>query len=174
MSALYSPQLSVVRLRPCDPVPYDLLLLADETREAVDRYIHDCSVHVAHLQGQDGPVAVFAMKPDGDHAMELMNIAVDEVLRGLGIGTLLLEHVREVVKEEGRSVLRVGCADAGFGQYRFYVRNGFRVAGIRKDFYVKNYPMPIIENGIQLRDMLVLEMGVEQTRSCESTPTFGT
>lgn len=160
MSALYSPRPTIARTGPANPIPYELLLQADETREAIDRYIHGSLVYTAHLPEQAGPVGVFALWPDGAHAMELMNIAVDEVLRGLGIGSLLLEHVCQVVREQGRSILRVGCADAGFGQYRFYIRNGFRVTGVRKDFYLLNYPAPILENGVRLRDMLVLEMDV--------------
>lgn len=160
MSALYSPRLTVSRVAPGEPLPYDLLLQADETRAAVDRYIHDSLVYMGHLHGQEGPVAAFAMRRDGERVFEIMNIAVEGILRGLGLGTLLMDHVLEVAKEQGATLLRVGCADAGFGQFRFYLRNGFRVVGIRKDFYVNNYAAPIMENGVQLRDMLVLEMAV--------------
>ena len=38
----------------------------------------------------------------------------------------------------------------------FYQRYGFRVTSIDHDFFVKNYPEPIFENGIQLFDMSLI------------------
>lgn len=54
------------------------------------------------------------------------------------------------------SKLIVGTADSGIDQIRFYERNGFMKFGLRKNFFIENYELPIIENGIQLKDMILL------------------
>ena len=43
-------------------------------------------------------------------------------------------------------------------QLAFYQRHGFCVTSIDHDFFVKNYPEPIFEDGIQLVDMLRLSL----------------
>jgi aminoglycoside 6'-N-acetyltransferase I len=51
----------------------------------------------------------------------------------------------------------VGTADCGLAQIRFYERNGFVKYAIRKDFFIKNYELPIYENGQLLKDMIMLK-----------------
>jgi ribosomal protein S18 acetylase RimI-like enzyme len=38
-----------------------------------------------------------------------------------------------------------------------YEKAGFKKYAIKKDFYLRLYPDPIIENGVQLRDMVMLK-----------------
>jgi ribosomal protein S18 acetylase RimI-like enzyme len=42
-------------------------------------------------------------------------------------------------------------------QLALYQKVGFKKIGVRKSFYVENYPEPIFEKGVQLRDMIVLK-----------------
>ena len=51
----------------------------------------------------------------------------------------------------------MGTGTFGY-QLAFYQRQGFRATGIDRDFFVKNYPEPIFEDGIQLFDMLRLTL----------------
>jgi hypothetical protein len=64
----------------------------------------------------------------------------------------------ERVKESGAKQLVVGTGTFGY-QLTFYQRQGFRVESINKDFFLENYTEPVIENGIQHKDMfrLILE-----------------
>jgi len=39
----------------------------------------------------------------------------------------------------------------------FYLKQGFVKYGVKKDFFVQNYPQPIYDHGIQLRDMVMLK-----------------
>lgn len=86
-----------------------------------------------------------------------MNIAVSPAVQQHGVGTQLLGYVIEKVKESGAHRLEVGTGTFGY-QLTFYQRQGFRVDYIDKDFFLKNYPEPIIENGIQHKDMLRLSL----------------
>ena len=51
----------------------------------------------------------------------------------------------------------VGTGDCGISQINFYEKNGFRKYDIRKNFFIDNFEKPIFENGIQLKDMILLK-----------------
>ena len=58
--------------------------------------------------------------------------------------------------------LIVGTADVGYKQIGFYEQNGFKVFDKRKNFFIENYPYPIIENGKPLKNMIVLKYDLLQ------------
>jgi ribosomal protein S18 acetylase RimI-like enzyme len=136
-------------------IQYELLLLADETREAIDAYIFKSDVHILNDNIRD--IAVMALYKNNDTELEVKNMAVISDFRGQGIGSILLDKAKEIAKQNHFSSLLVGTSDTGFQQIRFYEKNGFIKKEIRKDFFIQNYPTPIFENGIQMRDMIVLE-----------------
>ncbi|MCS4305058.1 MULTISPECIES: N-acetyltransferase [Chryseobacterium] len=135
-------------------IPYELLLLADETTEAIDQYIFKCDVYLLHDGTQN--IAVMALYQNSDTELEIKNIAVIESYRSKGIGSILINKAKEIAIDNHYEILSVGTSDTGFQQIRFYERNGFIKTGIRKDFFIKNYPSPIYENGLQMRDMIIL------------------
>ncbi|WP_331435775.1 hypothetical protein [Photobacterium gaetbulicola] len=51
----------------------------------------------------------------------------------------------------------MGTGTFGY-QLAFYQREGFRVVGIDKDFFLDHYDEPVMENGIQHKDMLRLQL----------------
>ncbi|MBT2786426.1 GNAT family N-acetyltransferase [Halomonas sp. ISL-106] len=133
----------------------DLLLLADPSKEAVKKYLDQSRCFVAY--SKDMATGVCVVKPIAGGAQELMNIAVSPAIQQKGVGTRLLKHVIEKAKESGAQFLEVGTGTFGY-QLTFYQREGFRVKRIDKDFFLKNYQEPIIENGVQHRDMLRLAL----------------
>jgi hypothetical protein len=68
-----------------------------------------------------------------------------------------LKWVRDFFRSTGAQQLEVGTGTFGY-QLAFYQRQGFRVTSIDSDFFIKNYPEPIFEDGIQLFDMLRLTL----------------
>ncbi|PIF44587.1 acetyltransferase (GNAT) family protein [Chryseobacterium sp. 52] len=136
-------------------VPYELLLLADETVEAINTYISDCDIYLLNHQAQD--IAVIALHPNNTTELEIKNMAVTESFRNQGIGSILINKAKEIAKENDYATLIAGTSDTGFQQIRFYEKNGFIKKGMRKDFFIENYPSPIYENGLQMRDMIILE-----------------
>ncbi|MBV8326166.1 GNAT family N-acetyltransferase [Chryseobacterium sp.] len=134
--------------------PYGLLLLADETTEAIDQYIFKCDIYI--LQNGTENIAVMALYQNNDTELEIKNIAVIEGYRSKGIGSILIKKAKEIALGNHYKVLSVGTSDTGFQQIRFYEKNGFNKTGIRKDFFMENYPSPIYENGLQMRDMILL------------------
>jgi ribosomal protein S18 acetylase RimI-like enzyme len=142
---------------PIDPgseIPYKLLLLADETTEAIDQYIFNSDIYLLY-DGTEN-IAVMALYRNSDTELEIKNIAVIESYRSKGIGSILISKAKEIARENHYKTLSVGTSDTGFQQIRFYEKNGFMKTGIRKDFFIENYPSPIYENGLQMRDMVLL------------------
>jgi len=86
-----------------------------------------------------------------------MNIAVQPAHQKCGYGTVLLQWVIDFFRKAGARQIEVGTGTFGY-QLAFYQRHGFRVTAIDRDFFVKNYPEPIFECGIQLFDMLRLTL----------------
>lgn len=141
-------------VNPDSEIPYHLLLLADETREAVDQYIFNCEIYL--LQDGIENIAVMALYKNSDTELEIKNVAVIESYRSKGIGSILMDKAKEIAKENQYKTLTVGTSDTGFQQIRFYEKNGFIKNGILKNFFIENYPVPIYENGLQMRDMVIL------------------
>ncbi|MFN1217365.1 GNAT family N-acetyltransferase [Chryseobacterium kwangjuense] len=142
------------KLDPGSDIPYELLLLADETAAAIDRYIFDSVIYILNDGADD--IAVLALYPNSETELEIKNIAVTEKYRNQGIGSILINKSKEIALGSGYTILSVGTSDTGFQQIRFYEKNGFIKKGIRKDFFTENYPFPIYENGLQMRDMIIL------------------
>jgi ribosomal protein S18 acetylase RimI-like enzyme len=136
--------------------PYGLLLLADETIEAVHKYLFDSEVYIAELPDIEGLVGVFCLYKIDTATVELKNIAVADSCQGKGIGSSLIAKAIAIAEEEGYKEMIVGTADCGTKQIRFYEMNGFIKYGIRKNFFMDNYDAPIYENGVQLKDMIML------------------
>lgn len=137
-----------------DNYPYELLLLADETVEAINMYVHDSSVYVV-LNG-DEQIAVFCLYEVDKNIVEIKKIAVSEKYQHTGIGSKLISHIKEICKNK-YSTLIVGTADCGTAQIRFYERNGFQKYAVKENFFIDNYDVPIFENGHQLKDMVMFQ-----------------
>ncbi|WP_313093664.1 GNAT family N-acetyltransferase [Chryseobacterium flavum] len=141
-------------LNPDSEIPYHLLLLADETKEAIDQYIFKSDIYLLHNGIEN--IAVMALCKISETELEIKNVAVTESYRSKGIGSILMNKAKEIAKKGHYKTLTVGTSDTGFQQIRFYKKNGFIKTGIRKDFFTENYPLPIYENGLQMRDMVLL------------------
>ena len=140
---------------PAADAPMALLLLADPSEDKIRSYLSGSRCFVA----SSGEVVVGAcvVQPRASGAHEIMSIAVPTACQKSGYGTALLKWVIDFFRSAGAQQLEVGTGTFGY-QLAFYQRQGFRVTGIDHDFFVKNYPEPIYENGIPLLDMLRLTL----------------
>jgi len=133
----------------------ELLLLADPSEDKIRTYLSESRCFVA----SSGAVVVGAcvVQPRGTGNYEVMSIAVHPAYQKCGYGTALLKWVIDFFRISGARQLEVGTGTFGY-QLAFYQRHGFRVTSIDPGFFVKNYPEPIFENGVQLFDMLRLTL----------------
>ncbi|NLR91717.1 MULTISPECIES: GNAT family N-acetyltransferase [Flammeovirga] len=135
-------------------LPYDLLLLADETIDAINKYIHDSEIYTYELEGET--VGVYAYQLVGEDSIEIKNIAVSEKVQGEGIGQELLAHAIKNAKKRGFHYIFIGTANAAIKQLYVLQKMGFRFHEIRKNYYIEKYDQPMYEDGIQLNHQLVL------------------
>ncbi|RNA66600.1 GNAT family N-acetyltransferase [Alteribacter keqinensis] len=139
--------------------PMDLLLLADPSREKVERYLREGECRVAEVSGE--VIGVYVLVKTGAGRVELMNVAVKESEHGKGIGKKLILDAIDRAREAGLHTIEVGTGNSSIGQLALYQKCGFRIVGVEQDFFVKHYDEEIYENGIQCRDMVRLALEVQ-------------
>ena len=126
----------VRQLKQTENIPYDLLLIADETIEAIDKYIHASDIYIAESEGEK--IAVYALYRVSDEEVEIKNIAVLPHLQNQGIGRWLLKDAECKAKTGGYRYLLIATADGGILQLQLYQRCGFEMHEIRKNFIIEN------------------------------------
>lgn len=136
-------------------VPMDLLLEADPCRICIEQYIDNSVCYVA--ERAEKIIAVCILNHLHEKQIELFNMAVEPKFQAQGIGSALLSYVIEAMRAKGVNRIVLGTGSFGY-QLVFYQRLGFRVDGIIKNFFIEHYDMPIIEQGIQHKDMLRLAL----------------
>ena len=141
-------------LRSDDAAPWDLWLLADPSRDLVERYVNRGSSFVAELDGHIiGTSVLIETRPE---TAELVNLAVAEAYQGLGLGRRLVEHAMATARSWGFRTMEVGTGNSSLAQLGLYQQCGFRIVGVDLDFFTRHYPEPIYEHGLWCRDMIRL------------------
>lgn len=133
---------------------YDLLLLADPSRQMIEQYIHQSDVVTVYHTGQ--LVGLYVLFPVDAQLAEIRNLAVTPEFQGKGIGQKMLHHAIEYAQQKAFKKLIIGTGNSSVAQLYLYQKMGFRITDIKPDFFTTHYPNPIIENGVVCRDMLVL------------------
>jgi ribosomal protein S18 acetylase RimI-like enzyme len=138
-----------------EAMPYELLLLADPSKNMIDGYIHSSFVYIAKSDEQ--LVAVYALQEIDQNSAEIKNLAVAEALQGKGLGTYLLHHCISIARKKGYTHIIIGTGDTSSGQLHLYQKLGFEIFAIKENFFTNHYPEPIYENGIQCKHMILLQ-----------------
>ncbi len=63
-----------------EEIPYNLLLLADETIDAINRYINDSEIFI--FEKNNETIAIYVLQKISDDTIEIKNIAVDTNIKG--------------------------------------------------------------------------------------------
>ena len=130
----------------------DLLLLADEQENMVDRYLERGTMYVLE---DNGVKAECVVTDEGNGILELKNIAVEPAFQGKGYGKAMVDFLIRTYKEQF-TVLQVGTGDSP-STIPFYEACGFRRHHLVKNFFIDHYDHPIYEGGVQLVDMVYLQ-----------------
>ena len=130
-----------------------LLLLADEQEDMVDRYLECGTMYVLE---DDGVKAECVVTDEGNGILELKNLAVEPDFQGRGYGKALVEFL--IRTYAGQYVtMQVGTGDSP-STMPFYESCGFCRHHVVKNFFTDHYDHPIYECGVQLVDMVYLQM----------------
>ena len=97
---------------------------------------------------------------EGGGVLEIKNLAVVPDRQGRGHGREMIEYAARVYAQHF-TTLRVGTGESPL-TLPFYQKCGFEIAGRIKDFFTNNYDHPIIEGGVLLRDMVILEKEIKR------------
>lgn len=130
----------------------DLLLLADEQEDMIDRYLDKGKMYVLD---DNGIKCECVVTDEENGVLEIKNIATVPEYQGKGYAKTLINFL---VKEySGKySVLQVGTGDSPL-TVPFYENCGFVRSHIIPNFFTNNYDHPIFECGVQLVDMIYLQ-----------------
>ena len=129
----------------------DLLLLADEQEDMIDRYLDNGRMYVLN---DNGIKCECVVTDEGNGVLEIKNIATVPEYLGKGYAKALIDFL---VKEYGGeySILQVGTGDSPL-TVPFYEKCGFVRSHSIPNFFTDNYDHPIFECGVQLVDMVYL------------------
>ena len=130
----------------------DLLLLADEQEDMIDRYLSRGRMYILD---DDGIKCECVVTDEGKGVLEIKNIATVPEYQGKGYAKAMIDFV--VNKYKGQyTVVQVGTGDSPL-TIPFYEKCGFVYSHSLPNFFIDNYDHPIFENGIQLVDMVYLK-----------------
>ena len=130
----------------------DLLLLADEQENMIDRYLEAGTMYVLE---EGGTVSECVVTDAGEGVLEIKNLATAPAHQKKGYAKALIEFL--VMEYRGRySVLQVGTGDSPL-TVPFYEKCGFTYSHRVKNFFTDNYDHPIYECGVRLVDMVYFQ-----------------
>ena len=130
----------------------DLLLLADEQEDMIDRYLSRGRMYILDDYGIKCECVV---TDEGNGVLEIKNIATVPEYQGEGYAKALIDFIIKKYREQ-YIVLQVGTGDSPL-TIPFYEKCGFVRSHIIPNFFTDNYDHPIYEGGRQLVDMVYLQ-----------------
>ena len=133
-----------------------LLLLGDEQESMIDRYLEEGALYI-WKEGEE-TAGVCVVTDQGNGVLELKNIAVDPRFQRRGIGRAMIEALAKRYRGRYR-VLLAGTGEAP-STLGFYQHCGFTYSHRVKDFFLQ-YDHPIVEEGVQLKDMVYFQRTLE-------------
>lgn len=129
----------------------ELLLLADEQEDMIDRYLERGDMFVLE---DGGVLAECVVTREGDGVYELKNIAVAPDCQRKGYGKQLIEFAFSYYGDCERMLVGTGDVPSSLG---FYHSCGFTESHRVKNFFMDHYDHPMFEDGKQLVDMVYLK-----------------
>jgi GNAT superfamily N-acetyltransferase len=140
----------------------DLLLLADEQEDMIDRYLEPGDLFT--LFDDDLKTVCVVLAIDNE-TCELKNIATYEKYQGKGYGKAMINYISDFYKDRYKNML-VGTGDTP-SILSFYEGCGFEKSHVIKNFFTDNYDHPMFEEGVQLVDMVYLKKNISNKPSSE-------
>lgn len=130
----------------------DLLLLADEQENMIDRYLPGGDLFALY---DDDLKSVCVVVQVDRQTCELKNIATYQKYQGKGYGRALMNFIFDFYRNDYKTML-VGTGETP-AILSFYESCGFEKTHRIKDFFTDNYDHPIFDGDIQLVDMIYLK-----------------
>ena len=129
----------------------DLLLLADEQEDMIDKYLDK---GIMYVLDDNGIKCECVITDEGNGVLEIKNIATVSNCQGKGYAKAMIDFIVSKYRND-YSILQVGTGDSPM-TIPFYEKCGFVRTHVIPNFFTDNYHHPIFEEGIQLIDMVYL------------------
>ena len=129
----------------------DLLLLADEQEDMIDKYLDR---GIMYVLDDNGIKCECVITDEGNGVLEIKNIATVSNCQGKGYAKAMIDFIISKYRND-YSILQVGTGDSPM-TIPFYEKCGFVRTHVIPNFFTDNYHHPIFEEGIQLIDMVYL------------------
>ena len=131
----------------------ELLLIADEQEDMIEKYLDRGEMFILC---DEGVKAACVVTREGDEVLEIKNLAVLPACQRQGYGKKMIEFLKE--RYQGRyRFLQAGTGDSPL-TVPFYENCGFSYSHTVKNFFTDHYRNPIIEDGVQLKDMIYFKL----------------
>ena len=127
----------------------DLLLLADEQEDMVDRYLDNGKMYVLDDNGVKCECVITDEKND---ILEIKNIATVPEYQGKGYARALIEFIVNNYREQ-YAILQVGTGDSPL-TIPFYEKCGFVRSHIISNFFIDNYNEEIKDEDLICTDLI--------------------
>ncbi len=85
---------------------------------------------------QDGTLQGWGCFAPAIWEAHLMTIAVHPDARRQGLGTALLQAIEQAASDAGAQYMVLECRAGNINAQRFYEKNGYRRAGLKKGYYI--------------------------------------
>lgn len=133
----------------------DLLLLADEQEDMIERYLEQGDMYILKQKETAIGCVVVTNYKEGTNICEIKNLAISPPYQGKGYGRKLIDFVCNTYKGKYKEVY-VGTGEVP-GSMAFYKKCGFDVSHKISGFFTDHYHHIMIEDGVQLVDMVYLK-----------------
>ena len=135
--------LEITPLQSTDSIPYDLLELADPSKEHIDSYLFSGTCYLAKIN--EKLIGVMVLEEVNANSIEIKNIAISSFHQKMGFGTRLLRYAEEISQKQGYSTLIISTGNSSIHQLLLYQKKGFEINKIKKNYFIQNYHEVIYE-----------------------------
>jgi len=134
----------------------DLLLLADEQEDMIDKYLDRGLLFALY---DDDLKSICVVTDEGNGDFEIQNLATYPQFQKMGYGRYLIDYVCDYFKDDGTTMI-VGTGDTPV-IVPFYENSGFVFSHRLVNYILEHYDEPIFEHGVQLKDKVYFKRSLQ-------------
>ena len=135
----------------------DLLLLADEQEDMIDKYLDRGVLFTLY---DNDLKSICVVTDEGNGTFEIQSLATYPQFQGKGYGRYLINYVCNYYKENGTTMI-LGTGDTPV-IVPFYENSGFVISHRIENYFIEHYNEPIFEHGVQLKDKVYLKRNLRE------------
>jgi GNAT superfamily N-acetyltransferase len=135
----------------------DLLLLADEQEDMIDKYLDRGTLFALY---DSDLKSICVVTDEGNGTFEIQSLVTYPQFQGKGYARYLINHVCDYYKDKGTSMI-LGTGDSPV-IVPFYENSGFEISHRLENYFLEHYRKPIFEHGVQLKDKIYLKRNLRR------------